>query len=256
MHLAEEVRESVNIKDAVLRQRLAVGSSESGETVSGFPAVNAWGSWESFKTIYSTENHNSDRIIKLLVTVEDTGVGIPLDAQGRIFTPFMQADSSTSRTYGGTGIGLSISKRLVELMQGEMGFVSRPGIGSTFSFTGVFGKAETTSSFNTKFDLAIQEFKGLRALVIDSRNIRAEVTRYHLQRLGICADIVSSLRTACTCVRYFTYIFFTSCFAMLIRHECLFHCYIYSYVSVFFLQQIRRFGDGSNRQRRVEQERL
>lgn len=200
VHLAEEVRESVNIKDAVLRQRLAVGSSESGETVSGFPAVNAWGSWESFKTIYSTENHNSDRIIKLLVTVEDTGVGIPLDAQGRIFTPFMQADSSTSRTYGGTGIGLSISKRLVELMQGEMGFVSRPGIGSTFSFTGVFGKAETTSSFNTKFDLAIQEFKGLRALVIDSRNIRAEVTRYHLQRLGICADIVSSLRTACTCV--------------------------------------------------------
>lgn len=204
MHLAEEVRESLNIKDAVLRQRLAVGCSQSGETVSGFPAVNAWGSWKSFKTIYSTENHNSDRI-KLLVTVEDTGVGIPLDAQGRIFTPFMQADSSTSRTYGGTGIGLSISKRLVELMQGEMGFVSRPGIGSTFSFTGVFGKAET-SSLITKFDIAIQEFKGLKALVIDSRNIRAEVTRYHLQRLGICTDIVSSLRTACTCVRYFTYI--------------------------------------------------
>ncbi|KAJ0234426.1 Histidine kinase 2 [Hirschfeldia incana] len=216
VHLAEEVRESDNIKDGVLRQRLAVECSESGETVSGFPAVNARGSWEGFKTIDSSENHSSDRI-KLLVTVEDTGVGIPLDAQGRIFTPFMQADSSTSRTYGGTGIGLSISKRLVELMEGEMGFVSKPGIGSTFSFTGVFGKADT-SSLVSKFDLAIQEFRGLRALVIDSRNIRAEVTRYHLQRLGISADIVSSLSTACTCVR--------------------------------------RFGYGSNRQRCLEQERL
>ncbi|VVB01427.1 unnamed protein product [Arabis nemorensis] len=201
VHLADEVREPHNIEDAVLKKRLALGCSESGETVSGFPAVNAWGSWRNFKTFYSTENHNSDKI-KLLVTVEDTGVGIPLDAQGRIFTPFMQADSSTSRTYGGTGIGLSISKRLVELMQGEMGFVSEPGIGSTFSFTVVFGKAETNLPVTKfeRFDLAIQEFKGLRALVIDSRNIRAEVTSYHLQRLGISADIVSSLSMACTCV--------------------------------------------------------
>ncbi|EOA18109.1 hypothetical protein CARUB_v10006570mg [Capsella rubella] len=201
VHLADEVREPLNIEDAVLKQRLALGCSESGETVSGFPAVNACGSWKNFKTFYSTENHNSDKI-KLLVTVEDTGVGIPVDAQGRIFTPFMQADSSTSRTYGGTGIGLSISKRLVELMQGEMGFVSEPGTGSTFSFTGVFGKAETSSSVTKleRFDLAIQDFKGLRALVIDNRNIRAEVTSYHLQRLGISADIVSSLRLACTSV--------------------------------------------------------
>uniref|UniRef100_A0A1J3JMN5 histidine kinase n=1 Tax=Noccaea caerulescens TaxID=107243 RepID=A0A1J3JMN5_NOCCA len=202
VHLADEVREPLNIEDDVLKQRLALGCSESGETISGFPAVNALGSWKSFKTFYSTENHDSDKI-KLLVTVEDTGVGIPVEAQGRIFTPFMQADSSTSRTYGGTGIGLSISKRLVELMQGEMGFVSEPGIGSTFSFTGVFGKAETNSLVAKfeRFDLAIQEFKGLKALVVDRRNIRAEVTRYHLQRLGILADIVSSLRMACTYVR-------------------------------------------------------
>jgi histidine kinase 2/3/4 (cytokinin receptor) len=200
VHLADEVKEPLTIEDAVLKQRLALGCSESGETVSGFPAVNAWGSWKNFKTCYSTESQNSDQI-KLLVTVEDTGVGIPVDAQGRIFTPFMQADSSTSRTYGGTGIGLSISKRLVELMQGEMGFVSEPGIGSTFSFTGVFGKAETNTSITKleRFDLAIQEFTGLRALVIDNRNIRAEVTRYELRRLGISADIVSSLRMACTC---------------------------------------------------------
>ncbi|CAA7016051.1 unnamed protein product [Microthlaspi erraticum] len=201
VHLADEVREPLNIEDEVLKQRLALGCSESGETVSGFPAVNALGSWKSFKTVHSSEDHNSDKI-KLLVTVEDTGVGIPVDAQGRIFTPFMQADSSTSRTYGGTGIGLSISKRLVELMQGEMGFVSEPGIGSTFSFTGVFGKAETYSSVTKfeRFDLAIQEFKGLKALVVDRRNIRAEVTKYHLQRLGIFADIVTSLRMACTYV--------------------------------------------------------
>ncbi|ESQ33221.1 hypothetical protein EUTSA_v10003542mg [Eutrema salsugineum] len=201
VHIADEMREPVNIKDAVLKQRVALGCSESGETVSGFPAVNALGSWKNFKTFDSTGDQNSGRI-KLLVTVEDTGVGIPLDAQGRIFTPFMQADSSTSRTYGGTGIGLSISKRLVELMEGEMGFVSEPGIGSTFSFTGVFGRAETNFTITKyeRFDLAIQEFKGMKALVIDNRKIRAEVTSYHLRRLGISADIVSSLRMACTCI--------------------------------------------------------
>ncbi|GAB2290103.1 hypothetical protein Dimus_024391 [Dionaea muscipula] len=76
----------------------------------------------------------------VMVSVEDTGIGIPLHAQDRVFLPFMQADSSTSRNYGGTGIGLSISKCLVQLMGGQIGFISRPQIGSTFAFTAVFGR--------------------------------------------------------------------------------------------------------------------
>ncbi|CAH8368959.1 unnamed protein product [Eruca vesicaria subsp. sativa] len=193
VHLTNEVREPFDTEDEILKQRL--GSDETCNTLSGYPAVNATGSWRNFRTF---QDHISSDKIELLVTVEDTGVGIPFEAQSRIFTPFMQADSSTSRTYGGTGIGLSISKRLVELMQGEIGFVSKPGVGTTFSFTGVFGKDSSVTALEL-FDQSIHEFQGLKALVIDSRNIRAEVTRYHLQRVGISSiDIASSLGTAST----------------------------------------------------------
>ncbi|KAL3502625.1 hypothetical protein ACH5RR_037074 [Cinchona calisaya] len=112
----------------------------------------------------------------------------------------MQADSSTSRTHDGTGIGLSICKRLVDLMGGEIGFVSQRGIGSTFSFTVAFRKAENTF-VDTKwqqYDQAASEFRGVKALVIDHKSIRAEVTRYHLTRLGISVDITSSVDSACS----------------------------------------------------------
>ncbi|CAL8139055.1 unnamed protein product [Prunus armeniaca] len=202
VHLADEVRAPPDVMDEVLRQGLnLVGdiSNKTYNTLSGFPVVDRWKSWECFKALSSTTMEEPDRI-KLLVTVEDTGVGIPLDAQSRIFTPFMQADSSTSRTYGGTGIGLSISKRLVDLMSGEIGFVSEPGTGSTFSFTGSFGKGEN-SSLETKwqqYEPAVSEFQGLRALVIDKSIIRTEVTKYHVQRLGIFVDTASSLKSACS----------------------------------------------------------
>lgn len=178
----------LGVGDEVLRQ----GPSN---TLSGFPVVNRWKSWENFKILNSTEEK-----IRLLVTVEDTGVGIPLDAQSRIFTPFMQADSSTSRTYGGTGIGLSVSNCLVNLMEGEIGFVSEPGIGSTFSFTAAFGIGEMISQ-ETKWqknEISVSEFEGLRALVVDGRTIRAEVVRYHLRRLGISVDVAFSLEYGCS----------------------------------------------------------
>ncbi|XP_024032073.1 histidine kinase 2 isoform X1 [Morus notabilis] len=202
VHLADEVKCPVDDIDEVLKQGIDLVGDDSGKnynTLSGYPVVQRWKSWERFKNLTGTTTDESDRI-KLLVTVEDTGVGILQEAQSRIFTPFVQADSSTSRTYGGTGIGLSISKCLVELMGGEIGFVSEQGIGSTFSFTGSLRKGET-SSLDTKWqqcDPTVSEFQGLKALVIDERVIRAEVTRYHLERLGISVDIATSMETACS----------------------------------------------------------
>ncbi|CAA0811529.1 Histidine kinase 4 [Striga hermonthica] len=138
-----------------------------------------------------------NEVVGLRVSVEDTGIGIPEQAQKRVFTPFMQADSSTSRNYGGTGIGLSISKCLVELMGGQMSFTSRPQVGSTFSFTVEFQRSERSEviclskSISDEVNVAL---KGLRAVVIDGKPVRAAVTMYHLRRLGIQSEAVSSIR--------------------------------------------------------------
>lgn len=69
----------------------------------------------------------------LIVCVEDSGIGIPLKSQSKIFTPFTQADSSTTRKYGGTGLGLSISFKLAQQMNGTLSFISQEDIGSTFT---------------------------------------------------------------------------------------------------------------------------
>ncbi|CAI5473782.1 unnamed protein product, partial [Closterium sp. Yama58-4] len=72
--------------------------------------------------------------VRLVISVEDTGIGIPYGVQRHIFKPFVQADASNTRTHGGTGIGLAISRQLVKLMGGQLTFSSRPGVGTTFYF--------------------------------------------------------------------------------------------------------------------------
>jgi CheY-like chemotaxis protein/HPt (histidine-containing phosphotransfer) domain-containing protein len=89
----------------------------------------------SVKALSAPQKHNADDPWHLHFSVNDTGIGIPVNRMARLFKSFSQADASTARQYGGTGLGLAISKRLVELMGGKMWVESVPKKGSTFHFT-------------------------------------------------------------------------------------------------------------------------
>ena len=77
--------------------------------------------------------------VRARFSVRDTGIGLTPEQQAKLFQPFSQADSSTTRKYGGTGLGLTITRSLVQMMGGEIWVESEPGRGSEFSFTAVFG---------------------------------------------------------------------------------------------------------------------
>lgn len=181
------------------------------KTLSGCEVADERNCWDTFKHLIADEefrpdaSHNmlntneASEDVTLMVSVEDTGIGIPLSAQDRVFMPFMQADSSTSRNYGGTGIGLSISKCLVELMGGQISFISRPQVGSTFSFTAIFGRCKK-NAYNDKKKANSEDlppgFRGLKAIVVDEKPVRAAVTKYHLNRLGILVKVTTSIKIA------------------------------------------------------------
>src|SRR4029453_19014522 len=100
-------------------------------------------------------------IIRFLVT--DTGIGISPSAQRRLFTPFTQADGTTTRKYGGSGLGLAVSKQLTEAMGGEIGVLSMENEGSTFWFELPLGKQpETEGRVPRAWDLST-----FRALLVD-----------------------------------------------------------------------------------------
>jgi signal transduction histidine kinase len=93
--------------------------------------------------------------VTLQCTVRDTGIGIPRDKQKEIFSAFTQADSSTTRSFGGTGLGLTICRRLTEMLGGRIWVESEPGHGSSFHFTARFGiAAEATGTPHTAFSTA------------------------------------------------------------------------------------------------------
>jgi two-component system, sensor histidine kinase and response regulator len=110
--------------------------------------------------------------------VVDTGIGIPYEMQGRLFQPFVQAEGSTSRRFGGTGLGLVIAAKLIEQMGGEIGFESEPGQGSNFHFTARIEKG-TEIVRPWMASTAVSCFNGIRAIVItDSPASRRVISEY------------------------------------------------------------------------------
>ncbi|MEI6666964.1 MAG: response regulator [Acidobacteriota bacterium] len=121
-------------------------------------------------------------------SVNDTGIGIPLDKQRALFQKFSQADSSTTRKYGGTGLGLAISKQLAEMMGGEVGVISEEGRGSEFWFTARLAKQAVSGS-----DLALPAgIRGAHVLIVDDNASNREVLLLQLRAWGVRVEEASS----------------------------------------------------------------
>ncbi|KQV92828.1 response regulator [Rhizobacter sp. Root1221] len=124
--------------------------------------------------------------VRLRFEVRDTGVGMSVEQQHRLFEPFSQADASTSRRYGGTGLGLAISRHLVRLMGGEIGVESAPGQGSSFHFTVPFGLQPEAAERPQPPQQ--QGLRGTRALIVDDNACAREVLAHMTGALGLEVD--------------------------------------------------------------------
>ncbi|MDO8279396.1 MAG: response regulator, partial [Burkholderiaceae bacterium] len=149
--------------------------------------------------------------LTLRFEVVDTGIGIPAHRVSQLFHAFEQADSSTTRKYGGTGLGLVITRRLAELMGGSAGVHSTEGAGSTFWFTVRLarGKAASPALPQARHDNAetvlLQNHKGARVLVVDDSAIIREVMQEILRNAGLQVDIAESGHAAVDRARQFSY---------------------------------------------------
>jgi len=136
----------------------------------------------------------TDTQVQLLFTVTDTGIGIALEDQDKLFKEFSQVDGSFCRQYGGTGLGLVISKELVELMGGEIVVVSEKGHGSRFSFALMFDVIKQSISYsddstpisqNLSLELSAKKLKGHRVLVVEDNVFSQKIIQNYLRSLGM-----------------------------------------------------------------------
>ncbi len=151
----------------------------------------------------------SERELIVRFEVEDTGIGIPESMHDAVFESFVQADSSISRQFGGTGLGISISRELAELMGGHLWFESQVDLGSTFFFT---IKTEVAEDFNPDAArdkgsrlLEGKSLKGVKVLIVEDYPTNREIAQHHLESAGCHVDLASNGLLALELVRKQSY---------------------------------------------------
>ena len=140
--------------------------------------------------IFVTTEEEDDDKTRLKFSVRDTGIGIEKEKLGTIFKPFTQADGSTTRKYGGTGLGLTISKKIARLMGGDMWVESTPGKGSNFCFTARFDK--NLNSPGMIRPVGIEELEGKEILIVDDNETSLKIVKDIVERVGMTPVLAKS----------------------------------------------------------------
>jgi len=135
--------------------------------------------------------------VQLKFSVRDSGIGMTKEQAAKLFQPFTQADMSTTRKHGGTGLGLTICRRLVELMGGRIWLESEPGVGSTFFFTVWVGAGSSTSPGK----IIPEKLAHLRVLVVDDNPAAREILQEPLSTVAAHVDTVASGKEAIAAVQ-------------------------------------------------------
>ncbi len=131
--------------------------------------------------------------IVLKFSVSDTGIGIHPEAQKLLFQAFTQADGSITRRFGGTGLGLTISKQLVEMMNGEINIESKVGEGSIFTFTATFEKQPARKTEN---QLPQADLTNLRTLIVDDNETNRKILVHQIESWGITVEVAGDGNSA------------------------------------------------------------
>jgi two-component system sensor histidine kinase/response regulator len=153
----------------------------------------------------------SDKEVHIQFSVKDSGIGISDEDQAKLFQPFTQADGSSTRQYGGTGLGLVISKKLVEIMGGDEILVeSEVGVGSRFYFTLPFEITQTDTlikiNLTTKTDAHdVNQLQGANILLVEDNVINQEIVIYHLESKGINVTVADNGQEALEILKEITF---------------------------------------------------
>ncbi|MBF0321174.1 MAG: response regulator, partial [Nitrospirae bacterium] len=134
-----------------------------------------------------------DESVSLHFSIKDSGIGLATEQIENLFQPFTQADTSTTRKYGGTGLGLTICKRLVEMMDGRIWVESEPGVGSTFHFTAHLARQNAQ---RRRFHLPADKYVGLRVLLADDNPASREILKDTLESFSFKVTPVASGKEA------------------------------------------------------------